>query len=92
MQVADRSGEPLEGVAVALFADPTNFAQSARGSWLFPMGFRKRSETSESATARFTGVPPGQVAVLVKTRESRMTGIATAASNQEVEISLVAPE
>ena len=46
VNVVDRSGQPLEGVPVVLFADPSNFDRSARGSWLFPMGFKKNSETS----------------------------------------------
>ncbi|MXY67474.1 MAG: carboxypeptidase regulatory-like domain-containing protein [Acidobacteriia bacterium] len=101
VKVTGESGEILEGVEVDLFADPTNFAQSAGGSWLFPMGFRKQSETSRSGNARFTGVPPGQVAVQIKTGGggvtgasgvTRVTGVATAASNQEIQISLIVPE
>jgi len=92
VDVTDKEGDPLKGVEVVLFADSANFAQSARGSWLFPMGFRKRVETSESGTARFTGVPPGKVVVRAKTSVSSLQGVATAASNQEVSITLVAPE
>ena len=92
VEVNDKAGDPLEGVEVVLFADPANFAQSAHGSWLFPMGFRKRLETSGSGTARFTGVPPGKVAVRAKTGDSSLQGAATAASNQEVSITLAAPE
>ena len=92
VEVTNKSGDPLEGVEVVLIADPATFAQSAHGSWLFPMGFRKRLETSGSGTARFTGVPPGKVAVRAKTDYSSLQGAATAASNQEVSITLVAPE
>ena len=56
VRVVDKSDQPLARVPVALLADPSGFFQSARRSWIFLGGFRKRTATSVSGNARFSGV------------------------------------
>ena len=51
--VRDRIGAAVRGAAVTLFADPANYPQTARGSWLLPRGFRQRAMTSSLGNVLF---------------------------------------
>ncbi len=92
VRVLDKSGHPVAGVPIFLFADTSHFIPSARGSWLFPMGIKKSLEASRFGSARFTGVPPGVVTVRAKTSNASLEGTVVAVANQEVSLTLVDPQ
>lgn len=75
--VRDKIGAAVRGATVTLFADPANYPQKARGSWLLPRGFRQSARTSPMGNARFSGVHPGRVLVKTETTEGTAGTIAT---------------
>ena len=89
--VIDKTGAAVRGAAVTLFADPANYPQTARGSWLLPRGFHQRAVTSPLGNARFAGVHPGRVLVRVKTDESKSETIATVVGGAEFPLTLILP-
>lgn len=75
--VRDKIGAAVRGATVTLFADPANYPQKARGSWLLPRGFRQSARTSPMGNVRFSGVHPGRVLVKTETNEGTAGTIAT---------------
>ncbi len=86
--VRDRIGAAVRGAAVTLFADPANYPQTARGSWLLPRGFRQRAMTSSMGNVRFSGVHPGRVLVRAETDEGKSETIATVVGGVELPLTL----
>ena len=76
---------------VTLFADPDNYPDTARGSWLFPRGFRQRAVTSPLGNVRFSGVPAGRIIVGIKTPDANVEERATAKGGDELLLTLRVP-
>lgn len=78
--VRDNFGATVRGAAVTLIADPATYPSTARGSWLFPRGFRQRAVTSSLGHVRFSGVPPGRILVRARTDEGQARTITSVSS------------
>lgn len=90
VNLRDKSGSPVSGSDVMLFADPAGLSSEARGSWLHHRSFRQRSATSVLGNVRFSGVPPGRIIVRAKTSAESVEQRAVAVSAQELRLTLQA--
>lgn len=88
VELVNEDGLPVSGVEVLLFADTAAWPQDAEGSWLHHNSFEQRGTASEHGNVRFSGVPPGRIAVEVKTKDGRVTEELTAVANQETKVTL----
>ena len=88
VNLRDKSGSPVYGSEVMLFADPAGLSSEARGSWLHHRSFRQRAVTSALGNVRFSGVPPGRIIVRAKTPAESVEQRAVAVSAQELRLTL----
>lgn len=88
VNLRDKSGSPVSGSGVMLFADPAGLSSEARGSWLHHKSFRQRAVTSALGNVRFSGVPPGRIIVRAKTSAESIEQRAVAVSAQELRLTL----
>lgn len=91
VSVMDKTGAPASNIAVTLYADPTGYPATARGSWLLHRGFRQQEVTSAMGNVRFSGVPLGRVLVRIVTSTDKIESRAVATSGTEVQLRMSLP-
>lgn len=91
VNVMDKVGAPASNAAVTLYADPTGYPATARGSWLLHRGFRQQEVTSVMGNVRFSGVPPGRILVRIVTSTDKVESRTVATSGTELQLRMALP-